>query len=72
LSRPIRPIAIQEQLSRSVGEEIDISRGRKDDFRREVMNFISTFRPNEKAGANRSSDHNNVACRLSPFLTPPP
>ena len=46
-----RPIAARSScsptggLSRSVGEEIDISRGRKDDFRREIMNYIGTCRP---------------------------
>ncbi len=38
-------------LCGSVEEKIDIPEGRKDDFRREIMNFIGIFRPDDRVEA---------------------
>jgi serine protein kinase len=74
LSRRIQPegIPFRKGLIRSVGEQIDIPQGRKDDFQREIMNYIGSFRTSEEAGEQRISDRNNVGCRFSLFLTIPP
>ena len=47
-----------ERLMRSIEEKIDIPENRKDDFRREIMNFIGALRSKARSSTGRPT----IAC----------
>jgi len=56
-----------ERLMRAVEEKIDIPESRKDDFRREIMNFIGSMALNGKVFAYDSNPRLHKALELKLF-----
>src|SRR5262249_59450269 len=53
-----------ERLMRSIEEKIDIPENRKDDFRREIMNYIGALAVEGKTFNYRTNDHLRKALEL--------
>ncbi len=56
-----------ERLMRSIEEKIDIPDGRKDDFRREIMNYIGSLALEDKVFDYKSNDRLRRALELKLF-----
>jgi len=56
-----------ERLMRSIEEKIDIPESRKDDFRREMMNYIASLALEDKVFDYKSNDRLRKALELKLF-----
>src|SRR5438874_5672367 len=56
-----------ERLMRSVEEKIDIPEGRKDDFRREIMNYIGALAVDGKRSDYKNNERLQKALQLKRY-----
>ena len=56
-----------ERIMRSIEEKIDVAEGRKDDFRREIMNYIGSLQSENKTFDHKTNDRLRRALELKLF-----